>query len=209
MTHSNVSGYATRKEFIETYFDFVAKQTENTGLLPETVLTAAILESSGKFGGKWLVGGSYLSRAANNYFGVKCGKSWTGAKFYINTGEQTSSGANYVEKNACFRKYPNVEASIQGYINLITKSKLYKNVLTKKTPFEQFKALKAAGYATAVNYANTLNDVYKGQKSTFDALAVKKKSKLMPKIIVGALIAGSLLTIYQLNFRQNEKIKLY
>jgi flagellum-specific peptidoglycan hydrolase FlgJ len=150
-----------------------------------------------------------LSRKANNYFGVKCGSKWNGAKYYIDTGEQTSTGATYTQQNACFRKYPSIEASIQGYIDLITKSSRYKDVLTKKTPFEQFKALKAAGYATAVNYANTLNDVYKGQKTTFDALAVKKKSKLIPKIIIGALIAGSLLTIYQLNFRQNEKIKLY
>jgi flagellum-specific peptidoglycan hydrolase FlgJ len=131
MTHSNVPGFS-RKDFILTFYDFAAKQTENTGLLPETVLTAAILESSGKFNGKWLVGGSYLSRAANNYFGVKCGKSWTGAKFYINTGEQTKTGQTYTEYGACFRKYPNIEASIQGYINLITKSKIYKNVLFSK-----------------------------------------------------------------------------
>jgi flagellum-specific peptidoglycan hydrolase FlgJ len=209
MKHSNVAGYATRREFIETYYDFVATQTENTGLLPETVLTAAILESSGKSDGKWLVGGSYLSRKANNYFGVKCGSKWTGDKFYINTGEQTASGANYVEKNACFRKYASVESSIQGYIDLITKSSRYKNVLKQKTPFEQFKALKLAGYATAVNYASTLNDIYKGQKSTFDTLSVKKKSKLFPKIIVGTLIAGSIFTIYSLYFNSNEKIKLF
>jgi flagellum-specific peptidoglycan hydrolase FlgJ len=114
----------TRAQFIEKYGNFIHKICEGTGLLPGTMTAQALIESAGKFQGKWQVGGSKLSREANNFFGIKCGTAWKGEKYYINTGEYNKSGQYYITK-ACFRKYASVEDSIRDHLKFLQSNKRY------------------------------------------------------------------------------------
>lgn len=152
----------TRSDFVKKYGSFIHKITEGTGILAGTLAAQAILESSGKYQGEWAVGGSGLSRHANNFFGIKCGSGWSGQKYNISTGEYSSDGSYYVEPNACFRKYGSVEDSMKDYIHFLKSNSRYAKagVFKAKTVKEQAEALKRAGYATAPNYAATVYSVY-------------------------------------------------
>jgi flagellum-specific peptidoglycan hydrolase FlgJ len=147
----------TRKEFIEKYGAFIHKVTAGTGILPGTLIAQAFLESSSN--GK--VGGSKLSREANNFFGIKCGPNWSGKTYDIQTKEYSGNTPYFV--TACFRKYNSVEDSIKDYVNFLQVNARYRNagVFEAKTVKEQAEALKRAGYATAPGYAQLVFDVYK------------------------------------------------
>ena len=154
----------SRKEFIEKYGAFIHKVTAGTGILPGTLIAQAFLESSGN--GK--VGGSTLSREANNFFGIKCGPNWSGDTYDIKTKEYNNNTPYYV--TACFRKYQTVEDSIKDYVNFLQVNDRYKNagVFEAKTVKAQAEALKRAGYATAPGYAQLVFDIYKPYATLID-----------------------------------------
>lgn len=176
----------TRKEFINKYGAFIHKVTAGTGILPGTLIAQAFLESSAN--GK--VGGSQLSREANNFFGIKCGPNWSGGKYYINTKEYGQNGPYYVK--ACFRKYKSVEDSIKDYVNFLKVNNRYSEagVFKAKTVKEQAEALKRAGYATAPSYAQLVYDVYKPYATLIDA-----QKTLMAKFDLKKLFGVTLLAI--------------
>jgi len=166
-----VDGF-TRKEFVEKFYPIIERSVRGTGLLPGTALATAIVESSGKVDGKWLVGGSKLSRKANNYHGIKC-HGWPGRKYEIETREEKPNGESY-KVVACFRHYPSVEASIRDWVKFLQENPRYKKVFKQTTVYDQAVALKAAGYATGNNYARVLYDTYLSQKPLIIALNKKK-----------------------------------
>jgi len=154
----------TREEFVKKYGGFISYAIKDTGLLQGTVIAQAIIESQGKTSdGSWKVGASKLAREANNFFGIKC-HNWKGDGYNIDTGEENPDGSKYIDSNACFRKYNSVEDSIKDYVSFLKSNKRYENagVFQAKTVKEQAEALKRAGYATAVNYATTIDQVYQG-----------------------------------------------
>lgn len=164
----------TRSEFIEKYGAFINDVCKGTGLLPGTMAAQAIIESSGKVNGVWQVGGSGLSRHANNFFGIKCGTGWKGKTYNTQTGEYSSSG-DYYMTNACFRAYDSVEDSIKDHLHFLQNNARYKKagVFSANTVKEQAQALKRAGYATAPNYAETITSVYNAIAPELNS--VKKK----------------------------------
>jgi flagellum-specific peptidoglycan hydrolase FlgJ len=153
----------TREEFVAYYGPYISQATKSTGILTGTVVAQAIIESQGKVNGSYRVGGSKLSREANNFFGIKC-HNWTGKTYNINTGEQDESGNSYIESNACFRAYDSVEDSIDDYVQFLLNNSNYRNagVFDADTVYEQAEALKRAGYATDVNYASKIGSIYDG-----------------------------------------------
>ena len=156
-----------RKTFVTTYNDFVNKAVKDTGIFAGTLFAQAILESSGKYNiSTWSVGGSKLSQKANNFFGIKSSPKWKGEVYNISTGEYTPAGQFYTEKDN-FRKYNSVEDSIKDYVKFLTENPRYKaaGVFTAKDVKEQAERLKAAGYATAPNYADLVNSVYNSVSS--------------------------------------------
>lgn len=163
----------TREQFVKKYSPFVSKVVKGTGILVGTVLAQAIIESQGKTAdGSYKVGASKLAREANNYFGIKC-SNWKGKVYNIDTGEYTSSGQYYVEKASCFRAYPSVEDSIVDYVKFLKENPRYEKagVFKANSVKEQAEALKRAGYATAPNYASTIESVYNGIKSNIKEVA--------------------------------------
>lgn len=157
----------TREEFVKKYIPFIEKTVKGTGILTGTVVAQAILESQGKTtDGSYKVGASKLAKEANNYFGIKC-TGWDGKTYNIDTGEYTSTGQFYTEKASCFRAYPSVEDSIKDYVKFLKTNPRYEKagVFKAKTVKQQAEALKSAGYATAPNYASTVESIYNNLKN--------------------------------------------
>jgi flagellum-specific peptidoglycan hydrolase FlgJ len=181
----------TRAQFIEKYGNFIHEICEGTGLLPGTMTAQALIESAGKFNGKWQVGGSKLSRDANNFFGIKCGNNWKGEKYYINTGEYNKAGQYYMTK-ACFRKYNSVEDSIKDHLKFLQVNKRYQNagVFNAKTVKDQAIALKKGGYATAPNYANTILSVYNAIAPLLEATKKKPNKQLTKYLPILLILIG-------------------
>lgn len=190
----------SRKQFVEKYGSFIKEICEGTGLLPGTVVAQAIIESSGKYQGTWYVGGSGLSRKANNFFGIKCGTNWKGKTYNSKTGEYSSSGEYYFI-TSCFRAYNSVEDSIKDHLNFLQTNKRYANagVFKAKTVKDQAIGLKKAGYATAPNYANTILSVYNDIAPLLDEQ--KKKPSIIQYASIGLIGTALLILINKINIK--------
>ena len=112
--------------------------------------TQAILES-GLTRGK----PSGLASKAYNLFGIK-GKGDAG---YVTMPTTEHSGSQNYRVNANFAKYKDYKSSFEAHQNLMKKSK-YANVWKAQTPYEAFKYIKDAGYATDRNYPGLLGGIY-------------------------------------------------
>ena len=191
-----MSWTGSRSQFIKEFGPYVFKVTKGTGILPGTLIAQAFIESSGSRG---IVGGSTLSREANNFFGIKCGPSWNGETYNISTREVING--KDVTVNACFRKYASVKDSIKDYVNFLQVNKRYANagVFTAKTVKEQAEALKAAGYATAPGYAKLVNDVYRPYAELIESK--RNMAGIDWKTTIGLILMAGGLTILYNKFR--------
>ena len=155
----------SREAFTKQFYPVALSAASGTGVYPETVLTAAILESSGQVNGTWYVGASKLAKDYNNFFGIKAGESWSGAVVNMNTGEYTPAGVPYTVTDA-FRAYPSVNDSFIDYVNFLKSNPRYTaaGVFTAANPYEQFQRLKDAGYATNPNYTSLMTSVFNSIK---------------------------------------------
>ena len=133
-------------DFLKSIVKGAVAAYKKHGVLPSLTLAQAILESG------W--GRSSLSAKYNNLFGIKAGSNWNGKTVNLKTGEQRSNGSRYTI-NADFRVYDNVADSIEDHALLLCKDR-YKNVIASKNYKDACYAVKAAGYATSINYANNL-----------------------------------------------------
>ncbi len=93
-------------------------------------------------------GNSTLAIKANNHFGIKCHKNWTGPTIYHDDDK----------KNECFRKYPSAEQSFTDHSLFLRGTKRY-SFLFEFDPTD-YRAwahgLKKAGYATNPSYPELL-----------------------------------------------------
>ena len=137
---ANTQTQMTREEYIEKYKNIAIAHMEHYGIPASITMAQGILESSN--------GNSPLSRSSNNHFGIKCKKYWTGEKVYHDDDE----------KGECFRKYPSVEASYRDHAEFLDKSPRYDSLFVySSTDYRSWaRGLKAAGYATAPDYAERL-----------------------------------------------------
>ncbi len=62
-------------------------------------------------------GTSYLARAANNYFGIKAGRSWKGPTIELWGSEFSPRG--YVRQRMRWRRYDSAEECFEDYANII------------------------------------------------------------------------------------------
>lgn len=119
------------------------------GLYVSVMLAQAALESG--YGTSWISKPPYY-----NLFGIKADSSWKGARVNAATHEYINGAM--VPQNSDFRAYNNYRQSVKDYITFLENNSRYRKngVFDAKTPEQEAKALQAAGYATAPNYANTL-----------------------------------------------------
>jgi LysM repeat protein len=130
----------TTREYINLYQEVAITEMNQYGIPASIKMAQGILESSS--------GNSPLAREANNHFGIKCKKEWTGPT-YIQDDD---------EKNECFRKYSSALASYEDHSKFLTKNPRYSELFTyERNDYKSWAhGLKKAGYATNPKYAPLL-----------------------------------------------------
>ena len=159
----------TPEEYIQTYKDIAMREMREHRIPASITLAQGILESG--------AGNSALAREANNHFGIKCHKGWTGKTYYMDDDA----------KDECFRKYKNAEESFRDHSEfLCTRSRYAALFELEITDYEGWaRGLKAAGYATNPKYAQLLIDrikLYDLAKYDQIALGKMKDDNKMPEI---------------------------
>lgn len=130
----------TAEEYIQRYASVAVSEMERSGIPASITLAQGLLESGN--------GNSPLTKTANNHFGIKCHKEWTGDTYYQDDDE----------KNECFRYYKDpIESFIDHTDFLKTRSRYAFLFELDKTDYKSWaKGLKEAGYATNPKYPELL-----------------------------------------------------
>ncbi|MEX0635475.1 MAG: glucosaminidase domain-containing protein, partial [Ferruginibacter sp.] len=130
----------TAAQYIEKYEETAKTEMRRYGIPASIKLGQGILESS--------AGNSDLAMEANNHFGIKCKKDWTGPAF--NKDDDA--------KDECFRKYESVLASYEDHSQFLKNSSRYASLfLLSQDDYKGWAhGLKQAGYATNPKYAQLL-----------------------------------------------------
>lgn len=159
----------TPEDYIETYKDVAIQEMREHKIPASITLAQGLLESG--------AGNSALAREAKNHFGIKCHKGWEGDTYIMDDDE----------KNECFRKYDNAEASFRDHSEFLCGRSRYAALFELEiTDYEGWaKGLKAAGYATNPKYAQLLIDrinLYDLTKYDQIALGERVDDNLLPDI---------------------------
>jgi len=156
----------SREAYIELYKDVAINEMREYKIPASITLAQGILESG--------CGGSVLATEANNHFGIKCHKEWTGGRFYYDDDE----------KNECFRVYVHAEESYHDHSLFLTTRERYSQLFTLK--ITDYKAwahgLKSAGYATNPQYAQLLIKIIEEQQlDLYDKIGLDKTYVVVPQ----------------------------
>lgn len=98
----------------------------------------------------------------NNYFGVKADKSWAGPVVTFGTHEHLAG--KDVAMPDKFRAYSTLDESVRDHAKFIKENPRYAPCFAEKDFAGWARALQAARYATAPNYADMLIAVINGRK---------------------------------------------
>ncbi len=130
----------TREEYIDRYKHIAVAHMERYGIPASITLAQGILESD--------CGNSRLSRSSNNHFGIKCKRDWTGNRVFHDDDA----------RGECFRAYGSVEASYEDHARFLDAQPRYDSLFVYAADDYRSwaRGLKAAGYATAPDYAQRL-----------------------------------------------------
>ena len=139
----------TKNEFIEAIAKYVKKYAYRYGICVHSpIIAQAILESG------W---GTTSLAKVHNYFGLKCGGSWSGKRVSKETGEEYQTGV-ITTITADFRAYDSMEEGVKGYFEFINYSR-YSNLKGVTNPFEYIRLIKLDGYATSSTYVEKLTNL--------------------------------------------------
>ena len=146
-------------EYIENFKDVAKQNMVQHGIPASITLAQGILESG--------AGTAPLCRAANNHFGIKCHKEWTGDSVLH---DDDAAGE-------CFRKYKDPAESFRDHSYFLTSRPRYAALF--KLDRDDHKAwargLRAAGYATDPKYPDKLIGIIERyQLDRFDAEVMGK-----------------------------------
>ncbi len=141
----NNTAFAQKKQssavtYIENYKILAISEMHKTGIPASITLAQALHESAN--------GTSQVAVKANNHFGVKCTRNWTGKRFHRNGNK----------RNSCFRKYESVEDAYADRSNFLSKNKQYAFLFKyKPTQYKKWAyGLQRSGYARSRTYASHL-----------------------------------------------------
>ncbi len=138
----------TPEDYISAYKDDAIKEMYLHKVPACITLAQGMLESGN--------GNSLLCRSANNHFGIKCHKEWSGETFTMNDDED----------NECFRKYDNVLDSYSDHSMFLFSRSRYAELF--QLPINDYKGwcygLKKAGYATDPRYPERLIELIERYK---------------------------------------------
>ena len=138
---SNVKTYAEEIQIYVDNFKEIAQNNMRAHGIPASITLAQGILESGAGKGK-------LALNANNHFGIKCHKGWTG--------ESVKHDDDSAQE--CFRKYEHPSESYRDHSLFLTSKPRYSSLFKlDKGDYESWaKGLKSAGYATDVKYPDKL-----------------------------------------------------
>ncbi len=155
--HAQDSYDAKARKYIEQYRMLAMAEQQRSGIPAAITLAQGVHETS--------AGCSELATLANNHFGIKCKKEWTGQTF-----AHTDDAPN-----ECFRKYNCADDSYKDHSNYLKNSPRYASLFRlSKTDYAGWAfGLKQCGYATNPKYAQMLIKIiedYHLQEYTYAAM---------------------------------------
>ena len=138
----------TPEKYIDNFKDEAIKEMLMYNIPASITLAQGMLESGN--------GNSDLAVYANNHFGIKCHKEWSGPTF---TKDDDA-------KDECFRKYPSVLDSYTDHSQFLkTRSRYAALFELKHTDYKGWaEGLKASGYATDPKYTKRLIELIESYK---------------------------------------------
>lgn len=129
----------TYQQYIRTYAEEAVRQMKEHKIPASVTMAQGLLESG--------AGKSSLASVHNNHFGIKCHKTWQGARTY-----RTDDAPN-----ECFRSYENAKDSYRDHSYFLKQPRYRSLYDLNKTDYRGWaKGLQRAGYATDKGYANKL-----------------------------------------------------
>ena len=155
--------------YIQKYKEVAKESMIRSGIPASITLGQALLESG--------AGTGPLSAQANNHFGIKCHKEWTGSSIRYTDDEE----------NECFRKYDDPSQSFKDHSYFLTSRPRYAELFEfQKDDYRSWAyGLKAAGYATDSKYPDKLIAlIEKYQLNKFDAEVLGKE--FIPSTIISS-----------------------
>ncbi len=131
------------EQYITAYSDAAVTDMARTGVPASITLAQGMFESD--------YGNSPLAKDANNHFGIKCHKEWTGPTYHQDDDAP----------NECFRKYMDVWQSYADHSEFLRTRERYASLFElSKTDYKGWAhGLKRAGYATNPHYAHRIIDL--------------------------------------------------
>jgi flagellum-specific peptidoglycan hydrolase FlgJ len=192
---SNMSYAEVVNNYIEEYRDIAMQEMREYGIPASITLAQGILESG--------AGRGELTKKANNHFGIKCHKGWTGKRVYHEDDESQE----------CFRKYKDPEISFRDHSLFLSERSRYSGLFElRKDDYKGWaKGLRKAGYATDPKYPQKLIGIIeKYNLSNLDREALGKRSKKKTDIATYSVKKGD--TLYSISRKYNidvEKLKEY
>ena len=135
------------QSFVRQLRPILAEAGRQLGVSPSILLAHAALET-----------GWGRAMPGNNLFGIKAGPSWQGAQTTTLTHEVENG--ERVAREAAFRAYPSLDASVQDYVALIGGSPRYQKLIGLGDDVAAYgRGLIAGGYATDSDYGSKLEAV--------------------------------------------------
>ncbi|MCL9807353.1 glucosaminidase domain-containing protein [Flavobacterium amniphilum] len=155
--------------YIDQFKEIAKDNMQKHGIPASITLAQGILESG--------AGTGMLCNLANNHFGIKCHKEWTGE--YVRYDDDAAQ--------ECFRKYEHPKESYRDHSLFLTSRPWYAPLF--KLPKDDYKAwsygLKKSGYATDPKYPNKLIGLierYQLQRYDAEVLGKEYKSEIKTEI---------------------------
>ncbi len=137
-------------DYVSKYYELAVAEMHRTGIPASITLAQGLHETN--------YGRSTLAREANNHFGIKCKRSWTGKTYYHKDDDYDDKGKLL---DSCFRAYNDDIESYIDHSNFLSQSTNYVSLFTLGAKDYQRWAfgLKNCGYATDPQYAFKLIDI--------------------------------------------------
>jgi peptidoglycan hydrolase FlgJ len=153
---SNGEAAVSSKDFVNRVWPNAVEASRSTGIPPQFLVAHAALESG------W--GRSELRNkdgsTSYNLFGIKAGKSWTGATVDATTTEYVDGQAQHTVER--FRAYSSYEDAFRDYASMLRGNPRYGGVIGTQDGTEFAKGLQRGGYATDPGYADKLSRIING-----------------------------------------------
>ena len=155
------------RAYVAQYKQLAMAEQRRSGIPAAITLAQGIFETG--------AGSSELATAANNHFGIKCKKAWTGETF-THTDDAPDE---------CFRKYATAEASYRDHSDYLKSSVRYASCFQQDpTDYVAWAAhLRRNGYATNPKYAQLVSKAVEDYDLQQYTLQAMKEGPMLAEII--------------------------